>query len=134
VYSSPVVTGNGIVYVGADNGKIFALNATTGAEIWIYTTGGMIRGSFAVINNSLSILYVGSYDNKIYAIFEKYFPWDVTGDGYVGIDDIVAVAEHFGTQPDQPNWHPKYDINFDDYVGIDDIVATAEHFGQTPPP
>jgi hypothetical protein len=24
--------------------------------------------------------------------------WDITGDGYVGIDDIVQVAEHFGTE------------------------------------
>ncbi len=27
------------------------------------------------------------------------FPWDVTGDDYVGIDDIVSVAEHFGETP-----------------------------------
>lgn len=63
----------------------------------------------------------------------KYFPWDVTGDGYVGIDDIVAVAEHFGQDPGHPQWDPKYDINSDNYVGIDDIVATAEHFGELDP-
>lgn len=27
-----------------------------------------------------------------------YLPYDVNGDGYVGIDDIVAVAEHFGEE------------------------------------
>jgi hypothetical protein len=63
----------------------------------------------------------------------KYFPWDVTGDGYVGIDDIVAVAEHFGEDPTDPDWDPKYDITGDDYVGIDDIVAVAEHFGEQDP-
>jgi hypothetical protein len=58
-------------------------------------------------------------------------PWDVTGDDYVGIDDIVAVAEHFGESPGHPDWDPVYDVNDDDYVGIDDIVETAEHFGES---
>ncbi len=66
-----------------------------------------------------------------YNILCEHFPWDVTGDGYVGIDDIVAVAEHFGQDPGDPQWDPKYDINDDNYVGIDDIVATAEHFGES---
>ena len=60
-------------------------------------------------------------------------PYDVTGDGYCGIDDIVNVAEHFGTMPGDPNWNPIYDINGDNYVGIDDIVMVAEHFGETDP-
>ncbi|MGD2072377.1 MAG: NosD domain-containing protein, partial [Candidatus Thorarchaeota archaeon] len=60
-----------------------------------------------------------------------YLPWDVTGDGYVGIDDIVSVAEHFGESPGHPDWDPVYDVNDDDYVGIDDIVEVAEHFGES---
>jgi hypothetical protein len=57
--------------------------------------------------------------------------WDVTGDGYVGIDDIIAVSTHFGIQPSDPNWDPIFDINKDGYVGIDDIVEVAEHFGES---
>jgi hypothetical protein len=64
-------------------------------------------------------------------IAPSLFPWDVTGDGYVGIDDIVAVAEHFGEEPLHPNWDPKYDVTGDNYVGIDDIVEVAEHFGES---
>ena len=58
-----------------------------------------------------------------------FFPWDVTGDGYVGIDDIVGVAQQFGESSSSPEWNSKYDITGDSYVGIDDIVAVAEHFG-----
>jgi hypothetical protein len=61
------------------------------------------------------------------------WPYDVNQDNYVGIDDIVLVAEHFGEAPIDPNWNPIYDLNGDDYVGIDDIVLVAEHFGETPP-
>jgi hypothetical protein len=57
--------------------------------------------------------------------------WDVTGDGYVGIDDIVEVADHFGQDPGHPEWNPKYDVTGDNYVGIDDIVEVAGHFGES---
>jgi len=58
--------------------------------------------------------------------------YDVTGDGYVGIDDVIYVAEHFGLDPSQPNWDPRCDVTGDDYVGIDDVIAVAEHFGEDP--
>ena len=40
VYSSPAVA-NGVVYVGSEDGNVYALNASTGAKLWSYTTGGM---------------------------------------------------------------------------------------------
>ncbi|UCH31592.1 MAG: hypothetical protein JSV05_08905 [Candidatus Bathyarchaeota archaeon] len=95
-------------------------------------------------NYTVSATAVIPYDNDLSDNFRegnmeevrqpsKYFPWDVTGDGYVGIDDIVEVAEHFGQDPAHPDWDPKYDITGDNYVGIDDIVAVAEHFGEQDP-
>jgi outer membrane protein assembly factor BamB len=36
--SSPAVSG-GVVYVGSDDGKVYALDASTGAFKWSYTTG-----------------------------------------------------------------------------------------------
>jgi parallel beta-helix repeat protein len=67
------------------------------------------------------------------SLFGLFWPfiWDVTGDGHVGIDDIVLVAEHFGQSPAHPEWNPICDINGDDYVGIDDVVAVAGHFGES---
>jgi outer membrane protein assembly factor BamB len=40
------------------------MNATTGAIIWSTATGGRIESSPVVGNNAV---YVGSYDNKLYA-------------------------------------------------------------------
>jgi hypothetical protein len=57
-------------------------------------------------------------------------PYDINGDGYVGIDDIVMVADYFGTQPSHPRWNPMCDVTDDDYVGIDDVVEVALHFGE----
>jgi PKD repeat protein len=58
--------------------------------------------------------------------------YDVNGDGYVGIDDIIYVAEHFGEDPSSPNWDPRCDVTGDNYIGIDDVIAVAEHFGEDP--
>ncbi|UCH31881.1 MAG: right-handed parallel beta-helix repeat-containing protein [Candidatus Bathyarchaeota archaeon] len=57
--------------------------------------------------------------------------WDVNGDSYVGIDDIISAAEHFGQDPTHLDWDSRCDINRDQYVGIDDIVSVAEHFGES---
>ncbi|MGD0716776.1 MAG: PQQ-binding-like beta-propeller repeat protein, partial [Halobacteriota archaeon] len=40
-------------------------NATTGAKLWNYTTGGYVFSSPAVVNGTV---YVGSSDGNLYAI------------------------------------------------------------------
>ena len=41
VFSSPAVA-NGVVYVGSYDDNVYALNASTGAELWSYATGGQV--------------------------------------------------------------------------------------------
>jgi hypothetical protein len=111
-------------------------NITADAEVWRWT------GIFLPMLTSLSHIYdLGELLEGIPYFFvlsawgtivkrAKVRPWDVTGDHYVGIDDLVAIAGQFGTYPGHPEWNPLYDVNADDYVGIDDIIGAAEHFGQ----
>ena len=64
-----------MVFVGSDDTssplgvteghKIYALDASTGATIWTYTTGGSVYSSPAVTSG---VVYVGSNDGKVYAI------------------------------------------------------------------
>jgi outer membrane protein assembly factor BamB len=69
--SSPAVA-NGIVYIGSDDGNLYALNASNGDKIWNYTTsfqqtyltGNQVTSSPAV---SQGIVYVGSVGGNIYA-------------------------------------------------------------------
>ena len=80
VYSSPVVAGDA-VYIGTDDGKIFALDAITGNQIWVYQTGGAIRGSFAVVSGYPDypcLLYAPAYDGKIYAIYDVFHDVAIT--------------------------------------------------------
>jgi outer membrane protein assembly factor BamB len=63
VGSSPHVA-DGVVYVGSNDNNVYALNATTGAKVWNYTTGGQVS-SPAVANG---VVYVGGADNNVYAL------------------------------------------------------------------
>jgi outer membrane protein assembly factor BamB len=63
VSSSPAVA-NGVVYVGSGDHNVYALNASTGALLWSYTTGDGVYSSPTVAKG---MLYVGSNDGKVYA-------------------------------------------------------------------
>jgi len=56
----------GRVFVGSDDGNLYALNETSGKLLWKYSTGGPITASPIVSING--IVYVGSTDGKIYAL------------------------------------------------------------------
>ncbi len=65
VVSSPAVA-NGVVYVGSSDQNVYALNASTGALLWKYTTGGQIDHSSPAVTNG--VVYVGSFDGNVYAL------------------------------------------------------------------
>ena len=45
--------------------NVYALDASTGAKRWSYTTGGSVITSPAVANG---VVYVGSFDCNVYAL------------------------------------------------------------------
>jgi len=63
VVSSPAVT-NEVVYVGSNNGIVYALKASSGTKLWSYYVGHSVYSSPAVANG---VMYVGCC-NKIYAL------------------------------------------------------------------
>jgi outer membrane protein assembly factor BamB len=85
---SPTVA-NGIVYIGNDNGNVYALNATEGTKIWSYPTGGFVMSCPAVFGG---IVYVGSYDNNLYALNATTGNklWSYTTGGYINYSPAVA--------------------------------------------
>jgi outer membrane protein assembly factor BamB len=61
---SPAVAG-GTVYIGSDDGKVYALDAATGDLRWTYTTGAAVESSPAV---AAGTVYIGSNDDRVYAL------------------------------------------------------------------
>jgi outer membrane protein assembly factor BamB len=63
-FASPAVA-NGVVYIGSNDNKVYALKAGTGNLLWSYPTGGWVYSSPAVANG---VVYVGSWDHNVYAL------------------------------------------------------------------
>ena len=99
VESSPAVS-SGKVYVGSTDGKVYCLDAVSGAFVWSYTTNfNDVTSSPAVVDGKV---YVGSEDHKVYCLdaVSGAFIWSYTtgagvysspavsdGKVYVGSDD-----------------------------------------------
>ena len=73
---------NGVVYVGSNNGNLYALDAANGNQLWSYPTGGAV-GSPAISNG---IVYVGSNNGNLYALDAANGNqlWNYTTGGAVG--------------------------------------------------
>ena len=63
IYSSPAVA-DGVVYVGSQDGNVYALDAATGTEAWSFATGGAVDSAPAVADG---VVYVGSNDLNMYS-------------------------------------------------------------------
>lgn len=61
----PVAGANGTIFVGADDGALYAYDATTGAPRWRYQTeGDKVSGPLPVGDN----VYIGASDGYVYAL------------------------------------------------------------------
>jgi hypothetical protein len=54
-------------------------------------------------------------------------PWDLTDDGFVGINDLLILLANWGPNPGHPA-----DFNGDDFVGINDLLALLANWGSCP--
>lgn len=68
ITSSPAIGPDGTIYVGSDDGKVYAVNPD-GTKKWEFATGGIVSSSPAVgYYGGAVTIYVGSEDKKVYAI------------------------------------------------------------------
>ncbi len=64
VASSPAVVGS-VIYFGAGDGYVYAVDAATRKVIWRFQTGAGVFSSPTVVDG---VVYVGSSDNHVYAL------------------------------------------------------------------
>jgi outer membrane protein assembly factor BamB len=64
VVSSPAVV-DGTVYVGNNDGTLYAIDAVSGEETWSYETDEEVMSSPAVVDGTV---YVGSHDERLHAV------------------------------------------------------------------
>ncbi len=97
VYSSPAVT-DGKVFIGSSDGKVYCLNAATGALIWNSTISNGVTPSPAVVDGRV---YVGTWgDDRVYCLdaADGGFIWSYkTGSGVVSSPAVVDGRVYIGS-------------------------------------
>ncbi len=70
IFSSPAISSDGrIIYIGASDNFLYAVNAASGTYKWKYETGDKIISSPALGHDGIEpVVYVGSLDNHVYAL------------------------------------------------------------------
>jgi outer membrane protein assembly factor BamB len=100
VTSSPAVV-DGVVYVGSNDTYVYALDASTGDEIWSYQIGGQFgwNGTYSSPAVTNGVVYIGANDFNIYALNATTGDkiWNFTVFGYVYsspavVDGVVYVG------------------------------------------
>lgn len=56
---------------------------------------------------------------------------DLNDDGKVSLQDLILLAQAYGSTPDAPNWNPRADFNGDQKISLPDLVTLAQNFGKT---
>ncbi|MGA1867297.1 MAG: PQQ-binding-like beta-propeller repeat protein [bacterium] len=64
IQSSPVIA-HGRIYIGSDNGKVYALSITNGETVWEFSSGDMIEASPLIIDHTL---FIGSLGGTLYSL------------------------------------------------------------------
>jgi len=91
------------LYLGSDDGNLYAIDAATGAVLWSFATGGVVRSSPAVVRNadrtSNPIVIVGSFDGSLYYVEDLGAEPSLVGTFAVPASDSPTVPTSIESSP-----------------------------------
>jgi outer membrane protein assembly factor BamB len=88
ILSAPAISLEGTIYVGSDDGNLYAIDKG-GKKKWQFPTGARIEGSPAI--NAFGTVHVGSVDQKIYAInADGSKKWELLLNGAISSTPAIA--------------------------------------------
>jgi outer membrane protein assembly factor BamB len=129
-WTCSVSVADGKVFVGKpdpvnffDYCGIYALDCTSGSEIWHADHGG---ASPAIAGG---VIYtVGEGKVWAYGSSSSYPAWDLNQDGFIDIGDVAVVGMHWN-QTGSPGWIPE-DLSPDGIIDIGDIAVIGMHWNE----
>ena len=91
IFSSPAIDENGVIYVGSNDNNLTAINSN-GSTKWTFPTGNWVDSSPALSHDGTHV-YVGSWDNKLYAISttDGSEVWSYETNSYVTSSPAVGI-------------------------------------------
>jgi eukaryotic-like serine/threonine-protein kinase len=87
---SSAAIANGKVFIGSNDGHLYAFDSKSGSNLWRFKTEGPVESSPLVLNN---MVYIGSSDGALYAVnMDGKQVWKyVTGDKILASPNFVNV-------------------------------------------
>lgn len=84
---------SGNVYVGTEMGNVYAFNAQTGAQVWVYAVGAPVLSSVAAGNSKV---YFGAMDGAVYALNANNgaLAWKQQLSEFIGFSTAPVLAEN----------------------------------------
>jgi hypothetical protein len=73
---------------------------------------------------------IDTSNNNFTATATVTIPGDLNGDFKVSLQDLVILANAYGSTSGAPKWNPNADIDGNGKVGLPDLVTLANHYGQ----
>lgn len=102
ISGSPLVTADGVVIVGAKNGKLYAIDVDSGKRLWSFKPTQGLRKVNLDSSPALGpdgMVHLGSYDGKVYSVPVEY-PLQNPQDPRVDLDPGDDLPD-FGSEPPQ---------------------------------
>jgi hypothetical protein len=75
----------------------------------------------------------GENNELVDGFVEVKIKFDINGDKFVNIKDVVIVGAAFGAHPREDNWDQNADLNNDGEINVKDIVLISIHYGEKYP-
>ncbi|MHC5114481.1 MAG: outer membrane protein assembly factor BamB family protein [Planctomycetota bacterium] len=123
--NAPIVGGDGTIYVCATHwtgqiyeGYVYAVRPD-GTTLWIKPMPDNVSASPMLAPDGT--LYVVCRDKYMYAFKDAEVLGDLSGDGIVGIADLLMLLAGWGPCPDLPTTCP-IDLDLDGVVGLRDLL------------
>jgi hypothetical protein len=128
INGSLVETTQEILVSGLSTGESTIVNFTS---LFNPSQKGLYR--LTATADSRNDLVEGSEDNNVMMLSNTLVlaMGDISGNRLVNIIDAVAVAQAWGSEPEDGHWNIKADLNHDGIVNILDGTRLSVHWGET---
>jgi hypothetical protein len=105
-------------------------NSTSITLTW--NTTGFVYGNYTISAYATPVPGETNTANNNYTdgLAVVTIPGDLNGDLTVGLQDLVILANAYGSRPGNPNWNANADIDNSGIVRLSDLVIMAQHYGQ----
>ncbi|MFZ1710565.1 MAG: hypothetical protein WAW20_18440 [Anaerolineae bacterium] len=125
------------VFVGTDWGLYYTNDINQVTPVWYRFQAGLPNAMIwdMTIDSGASTLALWTRSRGAYVWPLPAAPYrtcpDFNANGTVGVEDISAIAAHWGETSASPGWNNRYDRNGDDHIDIVDIMLVVVAFGST---